>query len=539
MDYLLIVEPRQQGKTSLINYLLRCPDLPGAHIVYVYLATADGSGPEGWYESVCARIVEQLERVFPGSDWPGLPQTGVQWRSFLTALALKFREAGKFLIIALDEIGSAFPGSSEFFGVLRDVINSREAEPHFKHITFLLAGAFHPRDLVAVDNNSPFNVARRVRLHDFTLEQTRSLVGRFAVGEPADVLAARVYHWVSGQPYLTQQLCAYLRPNSTSADVDRAVQRLRREDENHLAPLLKRVRAEKSLGTCLNRIAAGEQIEFEPSRNDVQARLEFLGILKPDGDGYCVFRCRVYEQALARPAHPKKTVAKDGKLKSQKSKSDAAGTPVPAAEPAAALSAPKSVSVASSDKISILFLAADPSDGARLGLGRELREIEEQLRKAKMRDKFDLKQRTSVRSIDVSQAMLDESPHIVHFSGHGTSAGELCFEDEVGHTRTVSPTALGALFELVAEQVGCVLMNACYSAVQADAIARHIEYVIGMDKEIGDDAAISFAAGFYQALGAGKSIEEAFKFGRVQVGMYDLSEHATPILLKGVSSVIK
>ena len=139
----------------------------------------------------------------------------------------------------------------------------------------------------------------------------------------------------------------------------------------------------------------------------------------------------------------------------------------------------------------------------------------------------------SVRPIDISQAILDESPRIIHFSGHGTSAGELCFEDETGQTKTVTPKALGALFELIAEQVDCVLMNACYSAVQAEAIAKHIKYVIGMDKGIGDSAAISFAVGFYQALGAGRPIEEAYKFGCVQISLQGIPEHTTPILLKG------
>src|ERR1041385_2074129 len=151
MDYLLIIEPRQQGKTSLINYLLRCTDLPNTHLVYMDAGTIDHSGRENWYETLCARIIEQLERVFPNSDWHSIPNSSVQWRAFLSALALKFQNSEKFLIIALDEIGSASPDAAEFFNVLRDVFNSRQAEPHFKHITFLLAGVFHPRDLVADD----------------------------------------------------------------------------------------------------------------------------------------------------------------------------------------------------------------------------------------------------------------------------------------------------------------------------------------------------------------------------------------------------
>jgi len=67
--------------------------------------------------------------------------------------------------------------------------------------------------------------------------------------------------------------------------------------------------------------------------------------------------------------------------------------------------------------MSILFLAADPTDLTRLRLGEELREIQEKLQLAKLRDRFELHQRMSIRPVDVSQAMLDVRPKIVHFSG--------------------------------------------------------------------------------------------------------------------------
>lgn len=69
--------------------------------------------------------------------------------------------------------------------------------------------------------------------------------------------------------------------------------------------------------------------------------------------------------------------------------------------------------------ISILFLAADPTDASRLRLGEELREIQEKLQLAKLREQFKLYQRMSVRPTDLSQALLDIQPEIVHFSGHG------------------------------------------------------------------------------------------------------------------------
>ena len=60
----------------------------------------------------------------------------------------------------------------------------------------------------------------------------------------------------------------------------------------------------------------------------------------------------------------------------------------------------------------------------------------------------------------------------------------------------------------------CVVLNACYSVAQANAISKHIDYVVGMKKAIGDEAAIKFAVGFYDALGAGRDFETAYKFGQ-------------------------
>ncbi|MFN8440105.1 MAG: CHAT domain-containing protein [Caldilineaceae bacterium] len=184
-------------------------------------------------------------------------------------------------------------------------------------------------------------------------------------------------------------------------------------------------------------------------------------------------------------------------------------------------------------RISILFLAADPTDASRLRLGKEFREIDEQLTLAKKRDNFKLElPQLSLRSRDIARTLLNTQPQIVHFSGHGTSQGALCFENETGQAHLVQSDALAALFEQFADHVNCVVLNACFSRTQAEAIAKHIEYVIGMNKAIGDDAAIAFTIGFYQALGAGRSIGDAYKFGCIQIRLQSIPEHLTPVLIK-------
>jgi hypothetical protein len=53
-----------------------------------------------------------------------------------------------------------------------------------------------------------------------------------------------------------------------------------------------------------------------------------------------------------------------------------------------------------------------------------------------------------------------------------------------------------------------------------------------MNQSIGDKAAIAFAVGFYDALGAGKDIDFAYKLGCTAIRLEGIAEHLTPILLK-------
>ncbi len=184
------------------------------------------------------------------------------------------------------------------------------------------------------------------------------------------------------------------------------------------------------------------------------------------------------------------------------------------------------------NKISILLLSSDPSDASRLRIGEEFREIHEKLQLAKLGEHFSLNQRTSVRPVDISQSLLDLNPQIVHFSGHGLGDGALCFENHMGEIHPILPEALAELFEQFSDQIKCVLLNVCYSKIQAVAISQHIDYVIGMSEAVGDKAAISFAIGFYQALGAGRTTKEAYKLGCVQIRLQGIPEYLTPVLLE-------
>jgi hypothetical protein len=177
----------------------------------------------------------------------------------------------------------------------------------------------------------------------------------------------------------------------------------------------------------------------------------------------------------------------------------------------------------------ILTLAANPKKTGRLRLDEEVREIDKALRRAQKRDHFELKSRWAVTPRDLQLAILEEKPEIIHFCGHGEKDG-LVLEDDLGQATLVSTAALSNLFKLFAGQVQCVLLNACYSEVQAKEICQHIGYVIGMNQPIGDRAAIEFAFGFYSALGSDRAYDFAYQFGCNSIDMAGIPEADIPVL---------
>ncbi len=185
------------------------------------------------------------------------------------------------------------------------------------------------------------------------------------------------------------------------------------------------------------------------------------------------------------------------------------------------------------DKIKILFVSANPAGTQQLKLDEEAREIEAKIRAAEHRDSLELITKWAVRPDDLLQSLNQHRPHIVHFSGHGSPTEEIVLLDKLGKPKPVSKEALVHLFRALKDNIRVVVLNACFSEPQAEAITGEIDCAIGMMREIGDDAAITFAASFYRAIGFGRSIKEAFDQGIAALHLDGSLEGKTPVLLSG------
>ncbi|MCP4155144.1 MAG: CHAT domain-containing protein [bacterium] len=178
----------------------------------------------------------------------------------------------------------------------------------------------------------------------------------------------------------------------------------------------------------------------------------------------------------------------------------------------------------------ILFLSAGPKNSNRLETSKEIKKIREKLQLSKERDRFEIHTRTAVGPEDFTQALLDIKPAILHFAGHGSKDGAIFLEDGIGFAHPVKPETMARLLKLLSQYVECVILSACHSHKQVDAISEHISYAIGMRREISDSTAIAFSVGFYQALGAGEPFDKAYEFGITQIEFKNLPGSLIPVL---------
>lgn len=206
----------------------------------------------------------------------------------------------------------------------------------------------------------------------------------------------------------------------------------------------------------------------------------------------------------------------------------------------------------------ILFLAANPNGTDRLALDQEAHAIQAELERSGHRGSFEFVTRWAVEPLDLLRELRALRPTVVHFSGHGVQhgavaprwgqgprrdvgdgsrepdAGEpahgLLFHGRDHRGQIVSTAAIAEAFGAAGASVRVVILNACYTEVQAEALLEHVDCVVGMGGAILDDAARSFAVGFYGGLAAREPIATAYRQGRAALGLVGLHGRAYPQL---------
>jgi hypothetical protein len=201
------------------------------------------------------------------------------------------------------------------------------------------------------------------------------------------------------------------------------------------------------------------------------------------------------------------------------------------------------------DPLKILLFAANPFGD--LKLDEEIRRIEGKLDDADLR-KIQLVAVPGTRPGDLIDKIDQHSPQVVQFSGHGIGGkgsaaqgapgsrdawrdlmgpaaadeGKILVIGEDGRPKAVGIRGLVSLFRQHSNLVKIVVLNACSTSSQAEAIAEHIDCVIGTSRSISDEAARIFAARLYHSLAKGRSIATAFDTARIELELQGFEEQA-------------
>lgn len=176
----------------------------------------------------------------------------------------------------------------------------------------------------------------------------------------------------------------------------------------------------------------------------------------------------------------------------------------------------------------ILFLAANPRGSEPLRLANECAEIQRELKMALHRDDFRFESRWAVGIDELMRHLTELDPAVIHFSGHGGGSAGLLLEDEQGQPQPVMARELTMMIGAAARSARVVVLNACYTTEQAEALRSRVDCVVGMDGAIGDAAARAFAIRFYGALGNRRSVGNAVEQGIAALAAKRLPDELLP-----------
>lgn len=201
----------------------------------------------------------------------------------------------------------------------------------------------------------------------------------------------------------------------------------------------------------------------------------------------------------------------------------------------------------------VLGLVAAPADLERLDVEVERRNLDAALAGPVADGRIRVEWLAQASWDSVQANLLSGRWHVLHFIGHGdydadNDCGRLALVGDDGRADWVDAPRLASLLGLAEPSPRLVVLNSCsggqggttdrLSGTAATLVHSGISAVVAMQFRITDRAAIAFPKGFYGALVAGRSVDNAVRAGRVSIlGVPHSLEWVTPVLyLRGEAS---
>lgn len=164
----------------------------------------------------------------------------------------------------------------------------------------------------------------------------------------------------------------------------------------------------------------------------------------------------------------------------------------------------------------VLAFAADARcAGGALRLGAELSAIEDGLRRARLRERFELRMVPTATLTRVVNELDEHLPDIVHFGGHGSEDGAIVLEGLP--PSYMSPADMAQLFAALSRPPALVVFSLCHSRGLAEAVSEQVCPAIGFDGAVADATAQAFAATLYERLASYEQLDLRRAFSLAQV----------------------
>jgi len=292
-DWVLLLGPRQHGKTSALFRLRDELADAGFHVAFVDLQKLPrvASYPD-LLRSFATRVGEGFGIEIEEPAGEDLSDLGA-WLETSTP-----RDAAPVVIIVDEASAIAVEELRHiFFGQMRALKNAADASgvgSIARRVQFIFAGTFRPSKLVPNDLNSPFNVSEEVLTDDLSAEDVLQLAT--IVDPDVDpVLAHRIFAYVGGQPYLAQKLIQSFEGVSTAqrlAALESAIEKITAEGSHHTDSLFGLALAEKAMADIVSAVALHGSAVNQPTEEF--RFLRTIGLMKREG-GSLFFRNTLYE----------------------------------------------------------------------------------------------------------------------------------------------------------------------------------------------------------------------------------------------------